>query len=165
MRINPFLLVVPLLITGCGIKKALQKDPLYQRALVYTQRGQLSSSLETKALIDGVYLNPLYPGKFEKPTFLIGVYNDFDNNLTNPEFNITLNNQPPLEINSTIPPFVLYKNFPFYNTWMNYYLVKFPDTKFPYKLVYASKDWGSVVLTWNKPTGCFYVKEPEKDSK
>jgi hypothetical protein len=147
-------LIVGGVIGGCSstgqLREALKPDPLYRKALTYTQRGQLSNSLETRALVDATYLNPLYPGKFEKPTFLIGVYNDFENNLTNPEFNLTLNGHPPTEVNTTIPSFVLYKNFPFYNSWMNYYLVQFPKSSYPLKLEYRSRDWGAIQFQWRE---------------
>jgi len=120
---------------------------LYEKTLLYTQRGQIINSLETKALIDVVYLNPLYQDKFKKPTFLIGVYNSFKNRLINNEFNLTINSKPPVEINETIPKFVLYKNFPFYNNWMKYYIVK-TDTNPPFKIEYKSKDWGDVNFTF-----------------
>ncbi|MEO1941423.1 MAG: hypothetical protein ABGW77_00855 [Campylobacterales bacterium] len=147
-------LIVGGLVGGCSgtsqLKEALRPDPLYRKALTYTQRGQLSNSLETKALVDATYLNPLYPHRFTSPTFLIGVYNDFENNLTNPEFNLTLNGHPPTEINNTIPSFVLYKNFPFYNNWMRYYLVKFPKTGYPLKLKYQSQNWGALQFKWQE---------------
>ena len=141
-------LILILIFSGCSIKPTFNKDPLYEKTLKYTKRAQIVNSLETKALIDTIYLNPLYPKKFENPTFLIGVYNNFDNKLITNEFNITLNNKTPIEINSTIPSFIPYKNFPFYNSWMNYYLVKFPKTNKPYNLEYKSKHWGEVNFTF-----------------
>jgi len=147
MKKLAFLLPILLFLTACSVKTAFKKDPLYEKTLMYTQRGQIINSLETKALIDAVYLNPLYQDKFEKPTFLIGVYNDFNNTLNNEEFNLTINNQPPSEINSTIPSFVLYKKFPFYNTWMKYYIVE-TNTSKPFKIIYKSKHWGEVNLSF-----------------
>jgi len=123
------LLILMLFFTGCSIKTALKQDPLYEKTLTYTQRGQIINSLETKALIDAVYLNPLFKDKFKNPTFLIGVYNDFDNTLNNEEFNLTLNGQTPVKITQNIPSFILYKKFPFYNEWMNYYIVEFNETQ------------------------------------
>ncbi|AZV46359.1 hypothetical protein C3L23_03450 [Nautilia sp. PV-1] len=143
-----FLLIFLLFFTGCSIKTAIKQDPLYEKTLTYTQRGQIINSLETKALIDAVYLNPLYPEKFTKPTFLIGVYNDFHNTLQNQEFKLTLNNTEPVKISKKIPSFILYKNFPFYNEWMNYYIVEFNQTQKPYVLEYKSKDWGEVKFTF-----------------
>jgi len=142
------MLIAVLLFTGCSIKSALKTDPLYEKTLTQTQRGQIINSLETKALIDVVYLNPLYKDKFKKPTFLIGVYNGFDNQLTNAEFSITLNGKKPLKISKEIPSYILYKNYPFYNEWMTYYIVTFDNTDKPYKLVYKSKHWGSETFTF-----------------
>ena len=139
-----FLLITIFLINGCALKSALNQDHFYEKTLKYTQRGQIINSLETKALIDAVYLNPLYQEKFKNPTFLIGIYNDFDNTLINNEFNLTLNNNKPIEINSTIPNFIAYEYFPFYNKWMNYYIVTFPNTNKPYILEYKSKHYGEV---------------------
>ena len=134
-----------LIFTGCSIKDIISQDKLYDNTLKYTKRGEIHSSLETKALIDIVYLNPLYKNKFKYPTFLIGVYNDFDNSINNEEFNLTLNKTTPIKINSNIPKFVLYKEFPFYNNWMKYYIVKF-KTNPPFVLEYKSKNWGETKL-------------------
>jgi len=131
------------IINGCALKSALKSDHLYEKTLKYTERSQILNSLETKALIDVVYLNPLYQEKFKNPTFLVGVYNNFNNTLTNSVFKITLNNKKPLDINTTIPSFIPYKYFPFYNSWMNYYLVTFPSTSKPYILKYTNKYYGS----------------------
>jgi len=134
-----FLFFISLIFTGCSLKNAIKQDPIYEKTLKYTQRCQIISSFETKALIDIVYLNPLYPNKFQKPTFLIGIYNDFNNTINNIEFNLTINNKP-IKV-SSIPNYILYKNFPFYNSWMNYYLIT-TDTKSPFVIEYKSKHWG-----------------------
>ena len=141
-------IVLLILFSGCSIKTALKHDPFYEKTLKYTQRAQIINSLETKSLIDAVYLNDLYQNKFQNPTFLVGIYNDYENNLTNKEFSIYLNNQKPLKVSTKIPDFIMYKSFPFYNSWMTYYLVTFPKTNKPYKLEYKSKHWGEVNLTF-----------------
>ncbi|WP_456479305.1 hypothetical protein [Nautilia sp.] len=143
-----FLLFLALFLTGCSVKTALKQDPVYEKTLTYTQRGQIINSLETKALVDAVYLNPLYKDKFKNPVFLIGVYNDFNNTLVNREFNITLNSKQPSVTLNKIPPFILYKHFPFYNEWMKYYIVEFNETQKPYILQYKSRDWGDVNFTF-----------------
>ncbi len=142
------LITLAALFNGCAIKNAFKQDSLYDQTLKYTQRGQIVNSLETKALIDAIYLNPLYPKKFQNPTFLIGIYNDFNNALINNEFNLTLNNTPPIKISKNIPKFIPYKFYPFYNSWMTYYLVEFNQTKKPYILTYKSKHWGETKLTF-----------------
>jgi len=138
-----FLSILAIAFSGCSIKKALQKDNFYEKTLKYTQRGQIVNSLETKALIDAIYLNSLYPDKFQNPTFLVGIYNDFDNKLINNEFNLTLNNKPPIKISKTIPKFLPYKLYPFYNKWMTYYMVEFNKTS-PLILKYKSQHWGEI---------------------
>jgi hypothetical protein len=143
-----FLIIFMLLFTGCSIKTALKQDPLYEKTLTYTQRGQIINSLETKALIDAVYLNPLFKDNFKNPTFLIGVYNDFNNTLINQEFNLTLNEQKPIKISKNIPSFILYKKLPFYNEWMSYYIVEFKKSQKPFVLEYKSKNWGEVKFTF-----------------
>jgi len=137
-----FIFFLALLINGCALKNAFKSDPIYEKTLKYTERSQIINSFETKALIDVVYLNPLYQEKFKNPTFLVGVYNNYNNKLINNEFNITLNGNAPLDINSTIPSYIPYKFFPFYNSWMNYYIVTFPSTHKPYVLKYISKHYG-----------------------
>ena len=141
-------LIALALFSGCSLKNAFKKDMLYEKTLKYTQRGEIVNSLETKALIDAIYLNPLYPKKFNNPTFLIGIYNDFNNTLINNEFNLSLNNTKPIKISKNIPSFIPYKFYPFYNSWMKYYLVEFNTTAKPYVLTYKSKHWGEVNLTF-----------------
>jgi len=143
-----FLSILMIFFNGCAMKNIFKKDSLYEKTLKYTQRAQIVNSLETKALIDVVYLNPLYKNKFKNPTFLIGIYNEFNNQLINNEFNLTLNNQPPIKISKNIPSFIPYKLYPFYNSWMTYYLVTFPKTNTPYIITYTSKHWGKVSLTF-----------------
>ncbi|MEO1924187.1 MAG: hypothetical protein ABGX25_06735 [Nautiliaceae bacterium] len=140
------LLIIALIFTGCNIKTSiLKKDPLYEKALKHTKRCQIINSFETKALLDVTYLNPIYKN-FQKPTFLIGVYNDFDNTLNNTEFTLLINGKKP-DINSTIPSYILYKNFPFYNSWMNYYIVS-TDNAAPIIIEYKSRHWGECNLTF-----------------
>ncbi|WP_457564597.1 hypothetical protein [Caminibacter sp.] len=132
-----------LLFSGCALKSALKQDPLYEKTLKYTQRCQIVNSLETKAIIDVVYLNPLFK-QFKKPTFLVGIYNEFNNTINNVEFHLYINSKD-VNISTKIPDFVLYKNFPFYNSWMNYYIVT-TNTKPPFKIEYKSKHWGECVI-------------------
>jgi len=147
-KIFLFLSVLVIIFNGCSVKNIFKKDSLYEKTLKYTQRAQIVNSLETKALIDAVYLNPLYKNKFKNPTFLIGVYNSFNNKLINNEFDLTLNNQHPIKISKNIPKFIPYKLYPFYNEWMTYYLVEFNQTNEPYIITYKSKHWGEVKLTF-----------------
>lgn len=137
-----FIISSMILFNGCALKQAFKKDPLYEKTLKYTRRGQIVNSLETKALIDVVELNSLYHKKFQKPTFLIGIYNGQHNALENKGFSIFLNGNKPLKISKTIPGFIPYKNYPFYNNWMTYYLVTFPKTSKPYYIVYKNIYWG-----------------------
>ena len=141
------LLIFLLFFNGCSIKETIKLNPIYQKTIIQTQRGQIINSFEIKALIDGIYLNPLY-NKFKNPTFLIGIYNYFNNTLINKEFNLTLNNQAPIKISKNIPNSISYKKFPFYNKWMSYYLVEFHNKKKPSILIYRSKHWGEINLTF-----------------
>ncbi len=131
--------VLALIFAGCALKPALKQDPLYEKTLKYTQRCQIVNSLETKALIDVTYLNPLYK-QLKQPTFLVGIYNSFNNSINNTEFHLYINSK---DINYTtkIPSYILYKNFPFYNSWMSYYIVT-TNANSPYTVEYKSKNWG-----------------------
>ena len=146
-KLFAFLSLIIILFSGCGIKNALNQDPLYEKTLKYTQRCQVLNSLETKALIDIVYLNPLYPDKLQNPSFLVGVYNDFNNSLNNTEFTFLINKKPPTKISKNIPNYILYKNFPFYNSWMSYYILE-TNTPAPYLIEYKSKHWGECNVTF-----------------
>ena len=142
------IITATIFFNGCSFKQALKKDPIYEKTLKYTRRGQIVNSLETKALIDAINLSDLYPKKFQNPTFLIGIYNDEKNALQNKEFSIFLNNQKPIKVSKKIPDFIPYKNFPFYNSWMTYYLVTFPKISKPYTLTYKSVHWGETTFTF-----------------
>ncbi|NPA12273.1 MAG: hypothetical protein GXO62_08520 [Epsilonproteobacteria bacterium] len=134
------ILVLFLIFSGCSVKSALKQDPLYQQTLKYTKRCQIVNSLETKALIDVVYLTPLYQDKFKNQVFLIGIYNDFNNTPQNAEFTLLVNGKK-AKVSNSIPQYILYKNFPFYNEWMSYYLLKTNSSK-PVTIIYKSKHWG-----------------------
>ena len=147
-RLLFLIITASILFNGCALKQAIKKDPVYEKTLKQTRRGQIVNSLETKALIDAVNLNDLYPKKFQNPTFLIGIYNDENNSLQNKEFSIYLNSKKPIKVSKNIPNFIPYKNYPFYNSWMSYYLVTFPKTDKPYTLEYKSVHWGEAKFTF-----------------
>lgn len=137
-----------ILFNGCALKQAIKQDPIYEKTLKQTRRAQIVNSLETKALIDAVNLNDLYPKKFQKPTFLIGIYNNQSNAIQNMEFSIFLNSKKPVRVSKIIPTFIPYKNYPFYNSWMTYYIVTFNNTQKPYLLEYKSAHWGETKITF-----------------
>ena len=96
------LLVIMLLFIGCSSKvsEVFQKDDKYIILTQYTQRGQITRSLETIAIINATYINPILKDNNETKNneiFIIGVYNSNDykgyekGGIHNPHYNLTMN--------------------------------------------------------------------------
>jgi hypothetical protein len=138
---------------GCGhvnVDNIFQQDTKYIELSKFTRRGDIVNSLETVALINATYLNPIsHNDKYE--VFIVGVYNNYQNNgqgIFNKAYHLTLNNQPFIKATPLTTSDI--KDYPFYNKWMKYYKVYFKHTdKHTLQLKYAC-DRGDVVLNFEK---------------
>lgn len=146
---------VILFLTGCEtkLKDVLKQDPKYIEVLKHTHRGEILNSFETKAIIVASYL-----GDDKNQTrFLVGVYNIDESpdinkgGLFNKNYHLTLNdlNSSKISIiNEQEARNMQLANYPFYQKWMKYYIVKFPQSTKPYNLIYKNNFYGQVKLTF-----------------
>jgi len=129
-----------LFFVGCTSKvsEVFKKDDKYVTLMQYTKRGQLVKSLDTIALINVTYLNPILEENNETKNneiFIIGVYNSNDykkpkeGGVFNPHYKLTMNdlNFTKAEVADKIK--LNLTDYPFYNKWMKYYKVYFPKVE------------------------------------
>ena len=157
-KIAMFLMVI--LLSGCASKVStiFQKDTTYVKLTQYTKRGQIIKSLETKALINATYINPILDNNKTKNNeiFIIGVYNSTDykgyekGGIFNPDYHLTMNGLNFTKAIKADKVKLNLPNYPFYNKWMKYYEVYFPKVNSnTLNIKYSSKE-GSVILSINK---------------
>ena len=161
MKKSIFLLFIILIFSGCETKinNILQQDNQYINLMQHTKRGQIVNSLNTIALINATYLNPVLKNSKkikESEIFIIGVYNSIDNReenqsgIFNPNYNLTMNNSKWEKAEIANKNELELYNYPFYNKWMRYYKVYFPKTdENEIILTYKHKTLGEVNLTFN----------------
>ena len=131
--------LIAIFFIGCSSKvsEIFHKDNRYITLSEYTQRGQLIKSLDTIALINATYINPILGDNNitqNNEVFIIGVYNSDDykgykqGGIFNKHYRLTMN-----DTNFTKATKANIKNldltsYPFYNKWMKYYKVYFPKS-------------------------------------
>ncbi len=162
MKTIIFLLLSIFFLSGCQTsQKIVNIDKLHEQSLLYTQKGEIVSSFETKAIIFATYLNSV-DEKFKNEnndTFLIGVYIPKDyvekskRGLNNPLFTLTNGkNQEAIEVKRLNKEDDLMKFIPIVNSWCEYFLTNFKADKKAknVKLIYQNKNYGKINLTFNK---------------
>jgi len=146
--------VVVSFFSGCEtkLKNVIKQDPQYVETLKNTQRGNIVNSFETKAIIVATYL-----GDNNGTHFLVGVYNDDEEidikegGLFNKNYHLTLNDLNASKIDVIDKKELKelgIKNYPFYQKWMKYYNVYFPQTSKPYVIKYENRLYGAVNLVF-----------------
>jgi len=168
---NILLVFIFLLITGTGcsrkdrtnIKQLFNRDEIYHKSLLNTQKAQLIASFETKALLTATYLNPVF-GNLKNQNFsvdvsggeyfFVGVYisGSKTNKFNEKGYSLTLNGMKPIEIKKLDKDDPLKYEMPMVDNWSTYYKVKFPtvyNTK-KLKLVFASDRFGKDIMIFRK---------------
>jgi hypothetical protein len=138
-RVLIFLLVI--LFSGCNTKvnEVFNKDTKYITLMQYTKRAEIVNSLETIAIINITYLNPIIKKSsddvIDSEIFIVGVYNSNDykghkkGGLNNPNYTLTMNDINFTKASKVDLVKLNIKNYPFYNKWMKYYKVYFPKSQ------------------------------------
>ncbi len=158
-----FFLIVIFSFEACSSKiysELVNEDKLYEKSLLYTKKGEIISSLETKAVIVATYLNPL-DKKYEsedKDYFIVALYaeKDFGKSKVGLESKDCLvymkDNIKPLNVEKLKREDPLLKYIPVHNGWFKYYLLEFPANKGEKKisLVFESKRFGKTKLVFSK---------------
>lgn len=130
-----FTIFILFFISGCSLKHAFfEEDLLEQKAIVWSQKGEIYNSLEIKASIDSTYLNQVVSGYSDGENFIVGIHidDDFDDDykagLNNKNYTLTLDGKKPIKVETLNNQSELFQVVPFKKQWARYYLVKFADS-------------------------------------
>ncbi len=153
--------MVLLLTTGCSTKGTFDMfalDEPHQKAVEQLRTGAIVKSFETKALVHTVYLNPIYPEKYNDGEYFIGaVYFERDNrdvkkwDLNTHGYTLTLNGKIATtleELKESDPRRAL---IPVQNNWNKYYFIRFDlQPQGALTLLLENNQTGRVVLSYQK---------------
>lgn len=161
MRFPVLGLIALLSLSGCADKGAFDlftMDKAHERSVEQLRTGSIVLSLETKAIISAIYLNPVYPQQYKDGEFFIAaIY--FENDMRSVKkrdindigYHLTLNGKEPVEIEELKESDVRRQLMPVRNTWNRFYLVKYNNfTEGALTLELENNQTGSVVLNYQK---------------
>ncbi len=136
MRYFLISIITVVFISGCSQTSAFdffKMDDDYEKAIDNLQTGTIVSSFETKAILSTIYLNHVYPEKYnDNEYFFVSIYlrEDirlyFKSGMNNKKYKFTLNGEQPIEGIELKTDDELRLSMPISNEWNRYYLVKFP---------------------------------------
>jgi hypothetical protein len=153
--------MVLLLTSGCSTKGTFDMfalDEPHQKAVEQLRTGAIVKSFETKALVHTVYLNPIYPEKYNDGEYFVGaVYFERDNrdvkkwDLNAHGYTLTLNGKKATyieELKESDPRRAL---IPVQNNWNKYYFIRFDlQPEGALTLLLENNQTGQVVLSYQK---------------
>ncbi len=161
-KLFTYLSLLMILFSGCSdkiYKEFMNEDKLYEQTLLYTQKGEIISSLETKSVIVATYLNRLDKqfDKKDKEYFLIALYNEKNfgrkkEGLDQKNCLIYLKDgNMPIEIKELKKDDEILKYTPVHSGWFKYYLIAFNAQKTKkLTLICENKRFGKTSLTFSK---------------
>lgn len=154
-------LIAIVLLIGCVSKN--EKDLMdsysqkinYHKQMQKTEKTQLYQDDETKVMLTATYR---YTPNFENndtrdEVFIVGVHLNHKafGNIESHEYNLTLNGQPPKELERLNLSDDRLKDLSFVTQWSDYYLVTFPhESNKDITLVYEHKKYGKGTLHFAK---------------
>lgn len=161
-----------LLLAGCSSKdeKALlqvyNKEKVYHKKLLHTEKAQLYDGNETKVLLTATYLytQTNLPKDEDKrdEVFIVGLYMEDEEvaHFTAEDFNLTLNGKTPKSVKILRKSDKHLKNIPFITDWGEYFEVVFPHTfSAKFDLVFDSETYGVKKLHFAKKAKYVFTKE------
>lgn len=161
MRFSVLGLIALLSLSGCADKGAFDlftMDKAHERSVEQLRTGSIVLSLETKAIISAIYLNPVYPEQYKDgESFIAAIY--FENDMRSVKkrdikdigYHLTLNGKEPVEIEELKEADVRRQLMPVRNTWNRFYLVKYNNfSEGALALELENNQTGSVVLNYQK---------------
>ena len=161
MRSLLFAIFALALFTGCSNTTAFdffKKDAAYEKAIDNLQTGTIVKSFETEVILSTIYLNRVYPEKYnDGEYFFVAIYlrDDvrlyFKSGLNNKKYTFTCNGRKPQETKMLQKDDELRLLMPITNEWNRYYLVKFKKQESKkLTLLLENDQYGSVVLAYRK---------------
>lgn len=161
MRFSMLGLIALLTMSGCADKGAFDlftMDKAHERSVEELRTGSIVLSLETKAIISAIYLNPVYPGEYKDgESFIAAIY--FENDMRSVKkrdikdigYSLTLNGKEPIEIEELRETDVRRQLMPVRNTWNRFYLIRYKNfSEGALTLQLENNQTGSVVLNYQK---------------
>lgn len=161
MRFSVLGLIALLSLSGCADKGAFDlftMDKAHERSVEQLRTGSIVLSLETKAIISALYLNPVYPEQYKDgESFIVAIY--FENDIRSVKkrdlkdigYALTLNGKEPMEIEELPEKDLRRSLMPVRNTWNRFYLVKYKNfSEGTLALALENNQTGSVVLNYQK---------------
>ncbi len=161
MRFSVLAISAMLAFGGCAEKGAFdlfKMDDAHERAVEQLRTGSIVLSLETKAIISTLYLNPIYPEHYNDGEYFIGaVY--FEKDIRGirermPEdagYQLTLNGKKPTFIEVLKEKDPRRRFIPIQNNWNRYYIIRFAEEQnSSLALRLENNQTGSVVLHYQK---------------
>lgn len=161
MRFSVLGLIALLSLSGCADKGAFDlftMDKAHERSVEQLRTGSIVLSLETKAIISALYLNPVYPEQYKDgESFMVAIY--FENDIRSVKkrdlkdigYALTLNGKEPMEIEELPEKDLRRSLMPVRNTWNRFYLVKYKNfSEGTLALALENNQTGSVVLNYQK---------------
>ena len=161
MRFSWIAMAALLAFSGCSQKGAFdlfKMDASHERAVEQLRTGAIVLSLETKAILSTLYLNPIYPDQYKDGEYFIAaVYFERDNrdirqwDLNTYGYTLTLNGKKATileELDQSDPRRTL---IPVQNNWNKYFFIRFDsvaDSSLALQL--ENNRTGKVVLKYQK---------------
>ena len=161
MRFSLLSFIALLTMSGCADKGAFdlfKMDAAHERSVEQLRTGSIVLSLETKAIISGIYLNPVYPQQYKDgESFIVAIY--FENDIRSVKkrdihdigYTLTLNGKEPVEMEELPEKDLRRELIPVRNTWNRFYLVKYKNfSEGVLTLALENNQTGKVVLNYQK---------------
>lgn len=161
MRFPVLCLIALLTMSGCAEKGAFdlfKMDKAHERSIEELRTDSIVLSLETKAIISALYLNPVYPEQYKDGEhFIAAIYFENDNRSVKQRdfkdigYRLTLNGQEPVEIEELREKDLRRSLIPIRNTWNRYYLIRYKNfSEGALMLQLENNQTGKVVLNYQK---------------
>ena len=125
-RLSIVLFIFIIMLTGCADKDAFSKFKLIKDEELAFDNVMFSKVVKEKkvyAVVSAVYLNAVYPKRFDKESFYIIIFAKNKKLLDN--FSVTLNGNNVLELQKLPPQNEFTHLLDIKNEWSSYYLAKF----------------------------------------
>lgn len=161
MRFSIMTLIALIGFSGCAQKGTFdlfKMDEAHERAVEQLRTGAIVQSLETKAIISAIYLNPIYPQTYNDGEYFVGaIYFERDNrdlkklDLYEHGYSLTLNGQKATRLEELKESDPRRSLIPVQNNWNKYYFIRFDSIPVgPLTLLLENNQTGSVALSYPK---------------